>query len=198
MHIESRRTASLLMLLAVLGPLPHILLLAETVENASVAPTPVLRSWKGDYVVFSKLYGTNTLPDSADRKVVVLNFMGLNCPPCEIGLPIFLDIVRPLVEVSPETFAYYLVAVDSLSVKDTLLAYLEKKGIDPDKEVLLDPYKKAASSFGVKGIPRTFVISPEGHIVTDIEGVVDGYREKLSEAIAHALGAEEQEVLFDD
>ncbi len=63
---------------------------------------------------------------------------------------------------------------------------MEQK-IDPDREVLLDPYKRASSEFGVLSIPRTFVISPQGRITADIAGLVDDYKNILLTGILTAL-----------
>lgn len=154
----------------------------------SKAATSVLRAYSGAYVVFSNLFYPGEEKVDFPRSAVAIYFTGLNCPPCEVALPQFLKIVRPLTDGNQSKFKYFLISIDSLSVSTDLKSYLDGKGVDADKEVLLDPYKLAAKQFGVNGIPRTFVISPEGLIVADIEGAVADYKEQLSEGIMTALG----------
>lgn len=97
-----------------------------------------------------------------------------------------MEIVRGSANEFPDDFKYYLISIDPLSAGDELKKYLEDKGVVMDTEVLVDPYKLAAGKFGVKGIPRTFVIAKTGEIIEDIEGAVDDYNERLREGIRKA------------
>lgn len=157
----------------------------------SVAPAPVMLKLQGagEYQYLSKLYYEGEEKPRQPRSVVVLNFMGLNCAPCRKELPLFLEVLRPLAEKSKESdqkVRFFLVSTDKLSSKKDLRIFLADYDVDPDK-VLLDPYQTAAKMFGVTGIPRTIVISPQGRIAAEITGAVDGYKEKLRKGIRKAL-----------
>lgn len=161
---------------------------AVAVETKPKAATPVLRAYSGEYVLFSNLYYSGEEKVNLPRSAVAIYFLGLNCPPCEVTLPQFLESARHATADFQFRIKYFVISVDPLSATTDLRAYLDAKEIDVESEVLLDPYKRAAQQFGVKGIPRTFVISPEGLIVADIEGAVADYKEQLSEGIMTALG----------
>jgi thiol-disulfide isomerase/thioredoxin len=152
-----------------------------------IAPAPVLRAYNGDYVLFSKLYYPGEAKRNSPRSTVVINFMGLNCPPCEVELPQFLEVARAAADGQGD-LKYFLISTDPLSASAELKTYLDGKSVNADKELLLDPYKVAAGKFGVNGIPRTFVISPEGVIVADIVGAVPDYKDLLVEGIKKARG----------
>ncbi len=159
---------------------------ADILESA---PVVILPDWKGEYVSFASFYSSGSTNTDSKIKVVMINFIGLNCPPCEVQLPLFLEVARAAVTIAPETIKYFLIATDSWSFRDELAAYLREKGVELDSEVLVDPYKKAAEKFGVRGIPRTFVISHKGEIVDDIHGAVSDYKQRLKKATVQAYNS---------
>jgi hypothetical protein len=61
------------------------------------------------------------------------------------------------------------------------------KDFGVDCGVLLDPYRVACGKFGVDGIPRTFVIAPDGQFQADITGAHDGYEESLRKTVEKTL-----------
>lgn len=151
------------------------------------APTPVLATFDGQYQFLGKLYYSGENRVREPKGVVVLNFMGLDCQPCRKELPLFLETMRQA-SSSKAPARYFLVSTDKLSKKEALRAFLAEAGVSVETEVLLDPYRKAADAFGVNAIPRTFVIAPDGTIVADIVGAVEGYREALRQGVEKATG----------
>jgi len=118
----------------------------------------------------------------------------LKCPPCRKELPLFLEVMRHVTERSKDgrgRIKFFLVSTDPLSDKDELRKFMEEQKIDPNTELLLDPYRKACEKFGVTGIPRTFVISPQGRIAAEVAGSVEDYKTLLENGISDALKAEE-------
>jgi thiol-disulfide isomerase/thioredoxin len=169
---------------------------AETNLVGSLAPAPVLINLDGGYQYLSHFYYEGNEQPRRPRSVVVLNFMGLQCAPCRKELPLFLEVVRPALEGSKKaglSMRFYLVSTDPLSAKDELRKFLIGQKIDPQTEVLLDPYRKAAEKFGVSGIPRTLVISQEGRITADITGAVDDYKKRLQDGIETAMKPKDAE-----
>lgn len=169
---------------------------AETNLVGTLAPAPVLADLNGNYHYLSRLYYEGNEKPQRPRFVVVLNFMSLKCPPCRKELPLFLEVIRPAIEQSKQAVSpirFYLVSTDPLSAKEGLRTFLIEQKIDPQTEVLLDPYRKAAEKFGVSRIPRTFVISPEGRITADITGAVDDYKKRLQDGIEAAMKAKDAE-----
>lgn len=127
------------------------------------------------------------------RTAVVLNFMSLKCPPCHKELPLFLEVVRSVTaeaEKNKTPFRFFLVSLDPLSAQEDVRKYMQEMDLSVDRQVLLDPYKKAADKFGVVTLPRTFVISAYGRITADISGALDTYSDRLKAGINEALKAE--------
>lgn len=168
---------------------------AQTNQMGAAAPTPILVTMDGQYLYFSKLYYPGYERPREPRSVVVVNFMGLKCLPCRKELPVFLETVRAASKSKKAAemgmkIRYFVISVDPLSAKEPLRKFFEEQGIDPETEVLLDPYKKAAEKFGVDGIPRTFVISPMGKLVADVPWTgkdEQAYKKALLQGIAAAL-----------
>jgi len=163
---------------------------AETNLVGTVAPTPVLVTPGGDHQFLGRLYYRGDERPRRPRSAVVLNFMGLKCIPCRKELPHFLRVVRKAAKQSAESGArlrFFVVSTDPLSAKADLRKFLEAKKMDFQTEVLLDPYRKAAAKFGVKAIPRTVVISPQGRITADITGLGNDYADILRKGIETAL-----------
>lgn len=163
---------------------------SQTNRVGSAAPAPVLINLDGQYEYLSHLYYEGAEQPRRPRSVVVLNFMGLKCAPCRKELPLFLQVLRSAMkygEKSGQPVRFYLVSTDPLSAKDDLRKFLSQQKVDPETEALLDPYGKTAEKFGVTGIPRTFVISPQGRITADIAGAVDDYKKLLQNGIRIAL-----------
>lgn len=161
-------------------------------SGRGAAPVPILVTPDGQYQYLSKLYYSGDDRPREPRSVVVLNFMGLKCAHCRKELPLFMEVMRSAIKSEKfkktgMSIRFFVVSTDPLSSKQELMEYLEEQNVDVKTEVLLDPYKKASNQFGVNGIPRTFVISPEGFIVSDITGVVEDYKKVLLKGIADAI-----------
>lgn len=163
---------------------------AKAEQGSSRAPTPILVKFDGRYQHLGKLYYPGAEKPRTERGPVVLNFMGLHCPPCRKELPMFFEVVRPAKDAAEKEgrrLHVFLVSIDPLIAKEELRRFLVSQKVDIEHEVLLDPYQKTAEKFGVTGIPRTFVISSEGRILEDIVGSVPNYKQLLQEAIDAAL-----------
>ncbi len=185
------KTPTLILICAALFVLFGVLpVTAQSNQLGSIAPAPILVTFDGKYQNLAKLYYQGDERRREPRSVVVLNFMGLKCHPCRKELPLFLGVVRPIVEKCKESgmrIRFFLISTDPLSAKEDLRKFLVDQNIDPVAEALLDPYQKAADTFGVAGIPRTLVISAQGRIAADITGAVDGYKDILQSGIEDAL-----------
>ncbi len=174
---------------------PSITMAGETEDHNGEATAPlrsVLVTFNGQYQYLSRLYYPGPERIRQPRSVVVLKFMSLDCLPCRKILPTFLRVARAAAEQADESgdrFRFFLVSIDRLSARDKLLEYLKAHGIDPDTEVLLDPYQKTAEQFEVRGIPRTFVVSAQAQITADITGAGEDYQQVLVRGIETALQA---------
>jgi len=110
---------------------------------------------------------TVSLAELAGR-TVVLNFWASWCPPCRAELPILVGFAR---ETDPDHIA--LVSINQTTSErslDALRSFVAEEEIR--YPVLLDGTNRTFFDYGVRGIPTTFVISPEGFIVKRRSGVV--------------------------
>lgn len=147
----------------------------------------VLRDMTGRYVKLNEVCYPGSEQPRMPRQTLVLNFMQYNCVRCIEELPDLLSFLR---ESRTNRVAGFLISLDPLSKGRELEELVSKMGVDCG--VLLDPYKVAAMKLGVVspngggGIPRTFVIAPDGRIVADIRGRVDSISENLRTAVERA------------
>lgn len=97
---------------------------------------------------------------------VILNFWATWCPPCRGEIP-------DLVNFHGERTAAVLVSVNqtfSESGPAAVEAFASEMGIE--YPILLDTTGLASAAFGVRGIPTTFVIGPDGRIEERAFGAV--------------------------
>ncbi len=154
------------------------------------APAPIFTTLSGEYQRVSKLYGSDAGGGQTEKSAVALSFMSLNCVPCKKEMPLFLEAVRSF-SGQPgsgnKAFRFFFISLDPLSAKDKVREFVVGQGVDPSKELLLDPYQRAAKMFGVSTIPRTFVIAPDGTVTDDISGAPEDYGARLKVGIEKAL-----------
>lgn len=164
--------------------------MAQSVQVGTKAPAPVLLAMSGDsYKFLSELYYEGAERPGARRSAVVLNFMAQDSAPSVEALPLLMAVARKVQSHGDlrGKARFFLVSTDSLAQKNNLPLFLDRHRVGPPMDVLLDPHRKASVLFGVEKLPRTFVISGDGIIVADIEGVGGGYTKALATGIGKAI-----------
>ena len=149
--------------------------------STNIVPSIVLRNLSNEYVFVSNLCYPGPEDSKKPRSVVVLDFMASDCEPCKKEMPAFLKVTREFKEKGVKAF---LVSIDPLSKLEDLKKVVQSLGVDC--EVLLDPYKVAATKCGVTRIPRTFVLSRERRVVGDLGAGVD-FEKRLRAALERAI-----------
>lgn len=96
---------------------------------------------------------------------VVLNFFGSWCAPCIEEMPGFEEVHR---EVGDEVRFLGLAVQDSV---EAAAAIVEQTGVTYD--VGRDAAGRVSAAFGVVNMPSTFLISPDGRIVSVHPGALD-------------------------
>lgn len=92
-------------------------------------------------------------------QVVVVNFWATWCPPCRREMPSLERLNRIM---KGERFA--IVGIDAGEEMDAVLRFRTTIDPAPTFGLYLDPDGKAIKAFGVKGLPTTYVLDPEGRI----------------------------------
>lgn len=101
-------------------------------------------------------------------KVVVLNFWATWCAPCVRELP---SLDRLAAALPRENFAVLALSTDRGGDKKAgpFLEKLEIERLAAD----LDPKSALARALGLRGLPTTFVIDPDGKVVAKLEGIAE-------------------------
>jgi thiol-disulfide isomerase/thioredoxin len=104
-------------------------------------------------------------------KVVLLNFWATWCPPCREEIPSMMKLNKAM---TGKPFQMLAVSVDE-GGKEAIDAFFKGSGfILP---TYLDAGGSAARTYGVTGVPETFVIDRQGIIVKKIIGGLPGFSE---------------------
>jgi cytochrome c biogenesis protein CcmG/thiol:disulfide interchange protein DsbE len=99
-------------------------------------------------------------------KVVVLNFWGTWCPPCREEIPMFVKLQR---ELGDEGLQFIGVALERSAGPEEVRAFTQK--MDMNYPVGLGDGSIAQKYGGVRGLPMTFIIGPDGTIRGHIPGM---------------------------
>lgn len=114
-------------------------------------------------------------PDGADRrladyagKVVVLNFWATWCAPCVRELP---SLDRLADRLPADRFAVLALSNDRGGMKK-VKPFLEKLAI-ARLEANLDPKSRLSRALKLRGLPTTFILTPDGQVVAKLEGIAE-------------------------
>lgn len=128
-----------------------------TLQPLEQAPDFMLTSLSGQKVRLSELRG----------KVVLLNFWATWCPPCREEVP---SLARLANAMSNTDFQMITVAIDKEGRK-AVDEYFQHAGVR--LTTLLDPTGDVGKSYGITGVPETFIIDKHGLIKKKVIGPVD-------------------------
>jgi thiol-disulfide isomerase/thioredoxin len=110
-------------------------------------------------------------------KVVLLNFFGTTCPPCEREMPVLKRLHEDYKDAD-----LVLLAVNAWREQRQALANFVKAN-DVQYPVLADPGAEAARLYGVKGVPHTVLIARDGRVAATHTGYEPGIEEQLRKDI---------------
>jgi thiol-disulfide isomerase/thioredoxin len=128
-----------------------------TPQQLVQAPDFTLTSLSGQKVRLSELRG----------KVVLLNFWATWCPPCREEVP---SLARLANAMSNSNFQMVTVAIDKEGRK-AVDDYFQHAGVR--LTTLLDPTGTVGKSYGITGVPETFIIDKHGFIRKKVIGPID-------------------------
>ncbi|MGH7949180.1 MAG: TlpA family protein disulfide reductase, partial [Candidatus Binataceae bacterium] len=135
----------------------------------------------GDFTLEALDGGELTLK-SLRGKVVFLNFWATWCAPCRDEMP-SMQVLDDSLGGNPD-FVMIAVSQDERG-RQAVKPYVEKNGFR--FKVLLDPDGRLASSYGLTGVPETFIIDRSGRIVAHHMGAFDWSRPDVRDALKRML-----------
>jgi thiol-disulfide isomerase/thioredoxin len=113
-------------------------------------------------------------------KVVLVNFWATWCEPCRHEMP---SIQRLRDRLGDKRFAVLLVNVDEPEAR--VRRYVDEVRLD--LPIVLDPGKRATSQWGVKILPSTFLVGPDGRVRYRLVGDMDWSSEQALAVIDRLL-----------
>jgi thiol-disulfide isomerase/thioredoxin/outer membrane lipoprotein-sorting protein len=145
-------------------------------EHAMVgkpAPDFSLKDLDGNTVSLASLRG----------KTVILDFFATWCGPCKMGMPVLIDIAKARADDGVQ-----LLVIDSTEEAERIKSFLKSQKWDI--QVLLGQGTKVDRDYGVRGIPHTVVIGPDGivHLVVVGFSGKEHTKKAVNGAIDKALG----------
>ncbi len=178
-----RRTRVILWVaVAVSVPLAIFVIILATGDSAIIraADSPLISQPAPD-ITANTIDGNQVRLSDYRGKWVLVNFFATWCVPCREEHP---DLVNFATVHDQAGDAQVVGVVYSDSVKAVKDFRAEKGGTWP---MLADPNGKIALDFGVAGVPESFLVNPEGIVVSKIIGGVR--RAELERLLARAKGA---------
>jgi cytochrome c biogenesis protein CcmG/thiol:disulfide interchange protein DsbE len=149
-----------------------IAVVTGTAATIFSSDAPAARAWiepeaprEAPNFTLDRLNGDTFVLEEHRGKVVVLNFWATWCPPCRKEIPDFVRMQRALGE---EGLQFVGVALERSAGPEEVRAFAEKMNIN--YPIGLGDGSIAQTYGGVRGLPMTFVIGPDGAIRGRIPG----------------------------
>ena len=132
-----------------------------------------------DFTLKTLKGGTVSLKDYRGR-LIFLNFWATWCGPCRAEMP---SMQRLWEEFKEEDFV--ILAINIQEESKLVSSFMNERGFS--FPVLLDEKGKVARSYGIRGIPTTFFLNPDGEIMGKAVGARDWDSEESFELIRELL-----------
>ena len=118
-----------------------------------------------------------------EGQIIYLDFWASWCPPCLVSMPIMNEIRNRLQD---EGIAFEVFAVNVDSHPEDGIDFLLDSPVD--FVVLSDPEGTSPAAYGVRGMPTSYLIDPEGKIVLVHEGFKRSDGERIEQQILEVAG----------
>ncbi len=126
------------------------------------------------------LFGKDKNLSSYAGKVVFLNFWATWCGPCRAEIPSMEELY---LELRNEGFV--IVAVNSQETGEQVAGFVENIGMS--FPVLLDTGGRVGAAYGIRAIPTTYIIDPQGYILGRMVGTRDWYTPEIISLVQDLL-----------
>lgn len=138
----------------------------DTSKTSGPAAVPVEKSQAPEISVIS-LDNQQTTLASFKGKVVLLNFWATWCPPCREEIPSMMKLNRLM---AGKPFQMVCVSVDE-GGKKAIEDFFKNSGFS--LPAYTDPNGQTAKTYGITGVPESFLIDKNGVIVKKVIGGMD-------------------------
>jgi thiol-disulfide isomerase/thioredoxin len=118
--------------------------------------------------------------DTLRGKVVLLDFWGIWCQPCQVSLPLLKDLAS---KVDPSKVA--IISIDEYDAKPKWEQFIQANGMKWGQ--VYDGDLALHNAFSVDGFPRYYILSKDGIILAEFKGWKQNGEATISDAIARAL-----------
>lgn len=147
---------------------------AATPDGTTIDPT--------DFV-FTDLQGDPMpLADALADGPVLVDFWATWCTPCKIAMPAYAALERAYAD---RGFQLWAVSWDDDRMAERIAPYMEKN--DFTFPALRDPGRALGQRLGVRVLPTTFLIAPDGSIVWQHTGFAQGDERELEKVLVDLL-----------
>ncbi len=119
-------------------------------------------------IVLTDMSGRQVSLDSFKGKTVVLNFWATWCPPCRGEMPEFDELNKEFQKTGEAVLLAVNLTDGKRETPERVAEFLRETGYT--MTVLLDEKQEAASFFGVRYIPTTFILDKDGRLAGQIQG----------------------------
>ena len=126
------------------------------------------------------LEGSLVSPKDFQGKVVFLNFWATWCPPCRAEMPAMEKLWQKFKEED-----FVILAVDLREGKEKVSSFMKENCYT--FPVLLDSRGGVANTYGIRAIPTTYLLNPEGRIVGKAMGARNWASQDALKLMEHLL-----------
>jgi len=140
---------------------------AHGAQAVASSPEPSENPPAPDFKLADVMNGGKITLSSYKGKWVFLNFWATWCGPCVVEMPMMNNLYHHL---KKEGLAMVAVSVDEGEGSSPMIKQFVSK-LKLDFTILHDPSNSVMREYGIRSIPRTFFVDPEGNIQAAAEGV---------------------------
>ena len=153
---------------------------AQESAERYLAPDMVLERLEGGQVKLSDYRG----------KWVFVNIWATWCPPCVYEMPAMEKFYQ---KFKDQNFTILAVSVDYKDAKQDVIDFVTEKNLT--FEIFLDPENRSVFDFKAMGLPSTYIIDPDGYVVSQARGAREWMDPVIIEYFADLMSLDIKEVL---